>query len=349
MAKAVKKTTRRRKTPSGPVGLTPREVCTSPPKAVEELCREVQADGAAVIAPYRDPLGGHWLVLAALPLEQVQPTPYQRKVSDAHVKRLADVIARTGRFLDPVIAVRVGPKQYQTPNGGHRTGALKLQGARSITALVVTEPEVARLILALNVEKAHNLREKSLEVIRLARELAALTAGAAPAAARTGPATATGTGPTAATGIAPATAAREDEFTLEFEEPAFLTLGLCYDANGRFGGGAYHPILKRVDEFLHQPLPKALETRQQYSDALLELDGLVAELVAGLKQRGLESPYLKSFVVARLNPLRFRRGATLPIEETLKKMTEAARKFKPDKITTADLARTGAAPPEEPS
>jgi ParB family chromosome partitioning protein len=341
MAKAVKKTTRRRKTPSGPVGLTPREVCTSPPKAVEELCREIQADGGAVIAPYRDPLGGHWLVLAALPLEQVEPTPYQRKVSDAHVKRLSDVIARTGRFLDPVIAVRVGPKQYQTPNGGHRTGALKLQGARSITALVVTEPEVARLILALNVEKAHNLREKSLEVIRLARELAAITAGAAPAAR--------GAAPAAATGIAPATAAREDEFTLEFEEPAFLTLGLCYDANGRFGGGAYHPILKRVDEFLHQPLPKALETRQQYSDALLELDGLVAELVAGLKQRGLESPYLKSFVVARLNPLRFRRGATLPIEETLKKMTEAARKFKPDKITTADLARTGAAPPEEPS
>ena len=178
MAKAVKKTTRRRKTPSGPVGLTPREVCTSPPKAVEELCREIQADGGAVIAPYRDPLGGHWLVLAALPLEQVEPTPYQRKVSDAHVKRLSDVIARTGRFLDPVIAVRVGPKQYQTPNGGHRTGALKLQGARSITALVVTEPEVARLILALNVEKAHNLREKSLEVIRLARELAAITAGA---------------------------------------------------------------------------------------------------------------------------------------------------------------------------
>jgi ParB family chromosome partitioning protein len=320
MAKAVKKTTRRRKkTPAGPTGLTPGEVRAAPPKAVEELCRAIEADGGSVLAPYREPLGGHWLVLAVLPLEQVEPTPYQRKISDAHVKRLADVISRTGRFLDPVIAVRIGPKQYQTPNGGHRTGALKLQGARSITALVVTEPEVARLILALNVEKAHNLREKSLEVIRLARELAGLPA------------------------------AREDEFNLEFEEPAFLTLGLCYEANGRFGGGAYHPILKRVDGFLHQPLMKALEARQQNADALLELDRLVAELVAGLKQRGLESPYLKSFVVARLNPLRFRRGATLPIEETLKKMTDAARKFKLDKISTADLARTGGAPPEEPA
>jgi ParB family chromosome partitioning protein len=320
VAKAVKKTTRRRKkTPAGPTGLTPREVGAAPPKPVEELCREIEADGGKPLAPYRDPLGGHWLVLAVLPLEQVEPTPYQRKISDAHVKRLADVIARTGRFLDPVIAVRVGPKQYQTPNGGHRAGALKLQGARSITALVVTEPEVARLILALNVEKAHNLREKSLEVIRLARELAAIPA------------------------------AREDDFTLEFEEPAFLTLGLCYEANGRFGGGAYHPILKRVDDFLHQPLAKALEARQEHADALLELDRLVAELVAGLKQRGLESPYLKSFVVARLNPLRFRRGATLPIDETLKKMTDGARKFKLDKISTADLARTGGAPAEEPS
>jgi len=270
-----------------------------------------------VLAAYRDPLGGHWLVLAALPLEQVEPTPYQRGLSEAHVKRLADVIGRTGRFLDPVIAVRVGPKRYQTPNGHHRASALKLQAARSITALVVTEPEVARLILALNVEKAHNLREKSLEVIRLARDLASLPA------------------------------VRESDFALEFEEPAFLTLGLCYDQRGRFGGGAYHPILKRVDAFLDRPLPKALEARGDYAARVLELDDTVAEVVKALQGQGLQSPYLKNFVVARLNPLRFRRGATLPIDETLDQMANPARRFKPDKISPADLARSGGAPPAE--
>jgi ParB family transcriptional regulator, chromosome partitioning protein len=44
-------------------------------------------------------------------------------------------------------------------------------GAKSITALVVADREVAWQILALNTEKAHNLKERSLEVIRIYRGL----------------------------------------------------------------------------------------------------------------------------------------------------------------------------------
>jgi ParB family chromosome partitioning protein len=316
MAKETAKTTRRKKKPPEPTGLRPAETRARPPAAVEELARNAELDGAAVLASYREPLGGHWVLLAAIPIEQVEPTPYQRGLSETHVKRLADVISRTGRFLDPVIAVRTGHKRYQTPNGHHRTSALKILGARTITALVVTEPEVARLILALNVEKAHNLREKSLEVIRLARDLAALPAS-------------------------------EKDFSLEFEEPAFLTLGLCYEERGRFAGGAYHPLLKRVDRFHAQPLQKSLEMRRGQVEKLLEIDDRVAELVAALKSQGLESPYLKSFVVARLNPLRFRRGATMGLDDALEKMGQAARSFKPEKIKPSDLARSGGAQAEE--
>ena len=61
---------------------------------------------------------------------------------------------------------------YRTPNGHHRLAALRSLGAKSVTALVLPEPEIAYKILALNTEKAHNLREKSLEVIRMARDLA---------------------------------------------------------------------------------------------------------------------------------------------------------------------------------
>ncbi len=341
-AAAAKKPPRRRKKgPAGPIGLTPAEVRGEVPPHVAEIIQGIEADGGCVLAPYREPLGGHWVVLAMLPLEQVEPTPYQRKISDAHVKRLADVILRTGRYLDPVIAVRVAPGKYQVPNGHHRASALKLQGARCITALVVTEPEVARLILALNVEKAHNLREKALEVIGLARELAPLSA-----AVSTTEAAAATAGKVESAAAGKVQPAREDEFALEFEEPAFLTLGICYEQRGRFGGGAYHPILKRVDAFLAKPLPDALAQREQIAARILALDDTVAELVKALQEQGLESPYLKNFVVARLNPLRFRRGATLPLDETLDKMTAAAQKFKTDKISPADLARTGGAPPE---
>lgn len=318
MAKT-KKAPRRRKKEAESTGLMPTETRAKPPAEVERLCGEIEEDGGAALTAYRDPLGGHWLVLAVLPLAQVEPTPFQRGLSEAHVKRLADAISKTDRYLDPVIAVRAGPKRYQTPNGHHRASALKMIGARSITALVVTEPEVARLILALNIEKAHNLREKSLEVMRLARDLAAILA------------------------------LRESDCTLEFEEPAYLTLGLCYDQNGRFAGGAYHPLLKRVDEFLEKPIQKALEAREVYVKKLLEIEEKVGEIVAGLKAKGLESPYLKNFVVARLNPLRFRRDATMPIEEALEKMLQAAKRFDTEKISVSDLARSGGMAAEEPA
>ena len=60
---------------------------------------------------------------------------------------------------------------FWTPNGRHRLEAMRRLGAKSITALVVPEREVAWQILALNTEKAHNLKERSLEVIRIYRGL----------------------------------------------------------------------------------------------------------------------------------------------------------------------------------
>jgi ParB family chromosome partitioning protein len=317
MAKTTRKPRSRKKKPAEPIGLLPGEVPGKPPPSVETLCREIEADGAAPLAAYREPLGGHWVVFAAIPLEQVEPTPYQRGLSEAHVKRLADVISRMDRYLDPVIAVRVGEKRYQTPNGHHRASALKLLGARTVTALVVTEPEVARRILALNVEKAHNLREKSTEVIRLERELAALPD------------------------------MKESDFSLELEDPSYATLGLCYEERGRFAGGAYHPLLRRVDRFLEKPVRKAIEERERMAKRLLEIDDLVAEHVEALKAKGLQSPYLKNFVVARLNPIRFRPDAEMSAGEALEKMAEAARRFDPAKIKVADVARSGGPPPAE--
>jgi ParB-like chromosome segregation protein Spo0J len=81
------------------------------------------------------------------------------------------VISKTGRFLDPVITVVAPGGGFWTPNGRHRLEAMRRLGAKSITALVVPEREVAWQILALNTEKAHNLKERSLEVIRIYRGL----------------------------------------------------------------------------------------------------------------------------------------------------------------------------------
>jgi ParB family chromosome partitioning protein len=295
------------------MGLTASEVTTgAPPAEVESLIQAVKDGGCGVIGAYRDPVGGHWQVLVSLPIESVEPTPFQRDLSEAHVGRLGDVIGRMGRFLDPIIAVRTPEGRFWTPNGHHRLAAMRGLGARSILAVVVPDPAVAYQILAMNTEKGHNLREKSLEVVRMARSLADL---------------------------APRP---EKDFALEFEEPAFLTLGIAYEARGRLSGGAYNPVLRRVEEFLSAPLPEALAVRSKRVERLLELDDRVAEAVAALKARGFSSPYLKAFVVARLNPLWFRRGAKMGADDALAAMSDAVLRFDPDKVKIGDLA---AAPP----
>ena len=104
----------------------------------------------------------------------MEPTPYQRDLSDAHIAKLCSAIDRLGRFLDPMIVVRTEDGHYWTPNGNHRLAALRALGSRAAVAIVVPEMEVAHRILLLNTEKAHNLRDRALEVARLAQSLAEL-------------------------------------------------------------------------------------------------------------------------------------------------------------------------------
>ncbi len=287
------------------------------PAELEPQARQFEADVGAVLAAYREPLGGHALLFTALPIERVERTPFQRDVSDSHVLKLTRAMDKTQRYLDPIIAVREGDR-YLTPNGGHRLTALQELGAKAVLALLVPEREVAYQILALNIEKAHNLREKALEVVRMYRDLANLDGGR-----------------------------KESDYALEFEEPALVTLGFAYEQRGRLSGGAYHPVLKRVDGFLDQALPNARVERERRAGVLLAFDEAVGAAVARLKERGFDSPYLRNFVVARVNPLRFMKGAAPPFDEIFETMTRRTAALDPGKIRSEDLARSGGAPEAE--
>ncbi len=307
---------RRKKVQPASVGLAPAETKTSPAGELRQLADQVEADGGAVLGAYRDPFGARDVLLVALPIDRVEPTPYQRDASDTHVKRLMGVIETLGQFLDPIIVVRHDGR-YWTPNGNHRLQALKRLGARSVVALLLPDPQVAFKILALNTEKAHNLREKSLETIRMARELAREGEG------------------------------KESDYAFEFEEAPYLTLGVAYEQRPRLSGGAYHSLLRRIDDFLEEPVAGALEERESRAAKLLEIDDRVAAIVERLKARGLTSPYLKPFVVARLNPIRFSKSTSFDFDEVLGKMLAAANRFNADKIKPEDVARTGGAPSDE--
>jgi ParB family chromosome partitioning protein len=264
------------------------------------------------------------LLLVALPLTLVAPTPFQRDISDAHVRKLTHAMDKTKRFLDPVVAVRdrraedgESGARYWVPNGFHRLTALKELGTKTIVALLVPEREVAYQILALNIEKPHNLREKSLGVVRLYREL--LRVGSPDS---------------------------EEHYALELEEPALITLGFAYERRPRLSAGAYHPALRKTDQWMSGGLAKAGRERERLAEELLGLDDAVTAVVLRLKERGMQSPYLRSFVVARINPLRFMKGDAPSASALIATMTKRARGMDPERIRSEDIARTGGPPPE---
>jgi len=308
-----------RKAKAGTRGLTAPE-CRLDTLAGEgnEARTRVENEGGFVLGCYSDPLGKHPLILAVLPLEAVEPTPFQRDLSDMHHKRLADVLDRTGIFLDPIIAVTAPEKGFWTPNGRHRLEAMRRLGAKAITAIVVPRREVAWQILALNTEKAHNLRDKSLEVIRIYRNL-----------------------------IEEGKGKSEKDVSYYLEEPSFVTMGLCYEKNARFSGAVYNSFVRRLTEFSDQPLAKSLREHEKTAEMLLELDEKVADVVKRLKAKGFVSPYLKSFVVGRSNPLRFMKEPP-ELADLIKTIRGKVERFNVDKIKQSDIvASPGGAPDDE--
>jgi len=314
---AKKKTVRRRKKVSAKsVGLSAIETAAGDDPVGRALAAGIEADGGAVLAVYREPFGGTPAVLAALPIDRVEPTPYQRDPSDAHVKRLMKVIETLGRFLDPIVAVRHSGA-YWTPNGNHRLQALRKLGGKAIVALVLPDETVAFKILALNTEKAHNLKEKSLETIRMLR------------------------------GLAEARDARtEREFAFEFDQPAFLTLGAAYEQRPRLSGGAYNSVLRRIDDFLDERMSAALKERTRRAGLILKIDDAVAAIVDKLKKRGFTSPYIRAFVVARINPIRFSKATEFDFDDVLARMQKNANGFNVERVKEQDVARAGGAPEE---
>jgi ParB family chromosome partitioning protein len=282
---------------------------------IADLVALVRGEGGTPIGAYREPLGGRVLLLATLPVAAVQPTPFQRDLSPTHAKRLAEKIEETAAFLDPLTVVRGEDGRLWTPNGRHRLAAVKSLGLRQVTALISPDESLAYRILALNTEKAHNLRDRSLEVMRMARSLAQRHPHM-----------------------------REAQFTAQFEAPELLTLGLVYEQTPRFAGGAYSAFLKKVDRFSDRTLAASLRERQDYASRLQQIDQAVSKLIKALQARGFKSPYLRNYVVARVNPVRFhkpKKGQTkppMPLAQALTRMTAAVRAFKLESVSNSDIA-----------
>src|SRR5262252_4788810 len=287
-----------------------------PAKAAVALAEQLERDGGAALAIYQEPVGDHWHIFCLLPMAKVEATPYQRDVSPTHAKRLQEVVKKIDRFVDPIVVMSPRPGQYWTPNGNHRRVVLGKLKAEMVPAILVPEPEVAFQILALNTEKAHNLKEKALEVIRMYRGL-----------------------------VTEEPDAGEEDYAFQFESAHFVTLGLLYEQNKRFAGGAFAPMLRRVDKFLKGKFPKTLEDREERAGLVREADEALGRVVAKIKKRGINHPYVKNYVLARTTPLTRQRKTLPSFDQTFKKLTENLEAFDVSKVRYEDVQRAAVVAP----
>jgi ParB family chromosome partitioning protein len=291
----------------------------TPSREAQALAAQVTRDGGRVLATYQEPVGEHWQIFCLLPIDKVEASPYQRDLSPTHVKRLTEAVKKLDRFIDPVVAVSPRPGVYWTPNGNHRRVALTKLKAEWVPAILVVEPEVGYQILPLNTEKAHNLKEKSLEVIRMYRALAAEQP-----------------------------ASTEEDWAFQLESPHFITLGRLYEENKRFAGGAFAPILRRVDKFLKVTLRRGLDERESRAQMVREADAVLGTVVARIRKRGINHPYVKNYVLARTTPLTRARKTLPSFEQTWKKLRENLEAFDVSRVRYDDIQRSAimAAPAE---
>ncbi len=280
-------------------------------KTTRALADQIEHDGGHVLAVYQEPVGEHWQIFCLLPRTRVEASPYQRDVSPTHVKRLTDAVRRVDRFVDPIVVVSPKPGVYWTPNGNHRRVALDKLKADLVPAILVAEPDVAFQVLALNTEKAHNLKEKSLEVIRMYR-------GAE----------------------AEQPSSTEEDWAFQFESAHLITLGLLYEQNKRFAGGAFAPILRRVDKFLKTSLHKGLEEREERAGLVRSADEALGAVVAKIKKRGINHPYVKNYVLARTTPLTRARKTLPSFEQTFKRLKDNLAEFDVGKVRYDEIQRS---------
>jgi ParB family chromosome partitioning protein len=209
-----------------------------------------------------------------LPRTKVEASPYQRDVSPTHAKRLTEAVKKLDRFVDPIVAVSPSPGVYWTPNGNHRRTALEKLKAEYIPAILVAEPEVAFQVLPLNTEKAHNLKEKSLEVIRHVP----------------GPRRAAAVHHRRGVGVPVRVRALHHAGHALRAEQALRRRGLRADPPPR-------------DKFLKMSLRKGLEERAERAELVRAADETLVQVVAKVKKRGINHPYVKNYLLARTTPL----------------------------------------------
>jgi ParB family chromosome partitioning protein len=94
-------------------------------------------------------------------------------------------------------------------------------------------------------------------------------------------------------------------------------------------------------------MSRAIKERERRAKRILKIDEAVTGIIGRLKEKGFTSPYLRPFVVARINPIRFSKSTEFDFDDVLERMAKNATKFNVDKVKQQDIVRAGGGPIDE--
>ena len=102
-----------------------------------------------------------------------------------------------------------------------------------------------------------------------------------------------------------------------------------------------------MDKFLKPPLPKAYSEREERAGLVQAADDALADVVAKIKKRGVNHPYVKNYVLARTTPLTRARKTLPSFTQTFERLRANLEGFDPAKVRLDEIARIAvfAAPP----
>ena len=253
--------------------------------------------GEQIITRYEEPISSKKLVFTILNIDDIQIHDYERTISEEHLKKLMAAISKTGVYIDPITVFKDNRGKYFVLNGQHRLLAMKRLGYEQIPCIIFDDPEIAKNIIALNTEKAPDIRDMAKESKSIYMEYLE-------------------------------NYPQEPETIAgKYIEAYYVTCGFAYEKMEKFGGSVLETLMRKVDLFTEHPLKQAVKIRQKRADKLIQIYNKIIEVEQELKEKDIWHPFIRKEIFSHINPYKRLRVIPDDFDQVIEKLVYNLENF----------------------
>lgn len=246
---------------------------------------------------YKEPISNKELEFAILNIDDIQIHGYERAVSEEHLKKLMEAISKVGVYIDPITVFKDPKGKYFVLNGQHRLLAMKRLGYKQISSIIFDDPEIAKNIIALNTEKAPDIRDMARESKAIYMEYLQTTPQ------------------------------EPENIVSKYLEAYYVTCGFAYEKMEKFGGSVLETLMRKVDLFLEQPLKEASRIREKRAEKLIDIYTRIIELEQKLKEQDIWHPFIRKEIFSHINPYKRLRIIPDDFDQVVEKLLYNLKNF----------------------